>query len=135
MIVLDASVIIGWAYKESPAPLDELIRRVAEGVACVPAHWTLEVTNTLTMSERHGRLGEGQRHEILAAIRQLPIRPDEETWTRAWDEIPELAVQYGLTTYDAAYLELAMRLGAPLATLDQDLARAARAAKVPLYGT
>jgi predicted nucleic acid-binding protein len=133
MVVLDASVVIGWAYKEAPALLDELIRRVAEDVACVPAHWALEVTNTLTISERRGRLGGGQRDEILDAIRLLPIRPDDETWLRAWDQIPGLAVQYGLTTYDAAYLELALRLEAPLATLDQDLARAARAAKVWLF--
>lgn len=133
MIVLDASVVIGWAYREAPALLDELIRRVADDVACVPAHWTLEVTNTLINSERHGRIRAGERDEMLAAIRLLPIRPDDETWLRAWDQIPALAIQYGLTAYDAAYLELALRLEAPLATLDQDLARAARAAKVRLF--
>jgi len=133
MVVLDASIVIGWAYREAPALLDDLIRQVAEDMAYVPTHWTLEVTNTLMISERRGRIRAGERDEMLEAIRQLPIRPDDETWIRAWDRIPALAVQYGLTTYDAAYLELALRLEAPLATLDQDLARAARAAKVPLF--
>ncbi len=133
MLVLDASVVIGWAYREAPAMLDQLIRQVANDVACVPAHWTLEITNTLITSERRGRIRAGERDEMLAAIRSLPIRPDEETWNRAWDLIPALAVEYGLTAYDAAYLELALRLDAPLATLDQDLARAARAARVRLF--
>lgn len=133
MLVIDASVVIGWAYREAPAMLDELIRQVADDVACVPAHWALEVTNTLITSERHGRIRASERDEMLAAIRLLPIRPDEETWTRAWDLIPALAVAHRLTAYDAGYLELALRLDATLATLDQDLARAARAAGVRLF--
>ncbi len=133
MVVLDASVVIGWAYREAPALLDDLIRQVAEDIVYVPAHWTLEVTNTLMISERRGRIRAGEREEMLEAIRQLPINPDDETWLRAWDQIPALAVHYGLTTYDAAYLELALRLEAPLATLDQELARAARDAQVPLF--
>ena len=133
MVVLDASFVIGWAYQESPASLDDQIRRVTEDLAYVPAHWTLEITNTLLNSAHRGRLEVRQRGEILAAIRLLPIKADTETWVRGWDDIMALAHQHSLTTYDAAYLELAMRLGAPLATLDLDLARSARAAGVPLF--
>ncbi|MGH8596834.1 MAG: type II toxin-antitoxin system VapC family toxin, partial [Gammaproteobacteria bacterium] len=113
--------------------LDSLMRQVVEDVTCVPAHWILEITNTLVISERRGKLQPRQRQEILEAIKLLPIKADDETWLRGWDVIPALADRFGLTTYDAAYLELAMRLQAPLATLDQDLVRAARAAKVPLF--
>jgi predicted nucleic acid-binding protein len=133
MLVLDASVVIAWAYQEEGDHIDALIRHVAANIACVPAHWILEVTNTLLNSERHGKLKTGQRQELLATIQSLPIRVDEETFLRGWQATPALAEQHKLTTYDAAYLELAMRLGVPLATLDQDLARAARAAKIPLF--
>lgn len=133
MVVLDASVVIAWAYEEEKGRLDALIRHVAANFASVPVHWILEITNTLLNSERRGRLKAGQRQEILAKIELLPIRVDPETPFRGWKEIPALADAHGLTTYDAAYLELALRLNAPLATLDQDLARAAREAGVALF--
>jgi len=133
MVVLDASVVIAWAYEDTQGRLDALIRHVAANFASVPAHWILEVTNTLLKSERRRRLKTGQRQEILARIRSLPIRVDDETSLRGWEAIPALAERFGLTTYDAAYLELALRFNVPLATLDQDLARAAREAGVPLF--
>ena len=131
--MLDACAVIAWAFREEGASLDALITKVTEESAVVPAHWLLEVVNALLMGERCGRIKPGQREEILAHIIQLPIRVDEETSLRGWREIPELAVRHGLTAYDAAYLELALRLDVPLATLDQDLARAARTAKVRLF--
>ena len=133
MMVLDASIVIAWAYREEGERLDVLIRHVAAESASVPMHWVLEVTNTLLNSERSGRLSSGQRREITDSIRALPIQQDEETYLRAWHETTALAEQYSLTTYDAAYLELALRLQLPLATLDQDLSRAARQAGVPLF--
>lgn len=133
MIVVDASFVIAWAYKEAPAALDDQIRRLAEDVACVPAHWTLEVANSLLNSERRRRINVHQRLEILTAIRLLPIEADSETWIRAWGDTMALARQYDLTSYDAAYLELALRRQSPLATFDEDLARAAHAAGVTLF--
>lgn len=133
MVVLDASIVIAWAYREEGERLDVLIRHIAAESASVPTHWGLEVTNTLLNSERNGRLSSDERREIADSIRALPIRQDEETYLRAWHETTALAEQYGLTTYDAAYLELAIRLDAPLATLDQDLAGAARKAGVALF--
>lgn len=133
MLVLDASVVIAWAFREEGERLDALIRQVAAEFASVPAHWTLEVTNTLLSSERSGRLKNGQRQQIIDSIQSLPIRLDDETSLRGWRETTILAEKHGLTTYDAAYLELAIRLGTPLATRDQDLARAARKAGVPLF--
>ena len=132
MLVLDASVVVAWGFREEGSQLDDLIRRVAAEVGIVPMHWVLELTNTLLQGERRGRLKAGQQQEILSNIQALPIRIDEETCQRGWRETLALAETFGLTTYDAAYLELAMRLDVPLATLDQDLARAARAAKVRL---
>jgi predicted nucleic acid-binding protein len=132
VFVLDACAVIAWAFRDEGASLDALIARVAEEPAVVPAHWLLEVDNALLMGERRGRIKAEQREEILAHISRLPIRVDEETSLRGWQEVPELAVRHRLTAYDAAYLELALRLNVPLATLDADLARAARSAKVRL---
>lgn len=133
MVVLDASIVIAWAYKEEGERLDALIRHVSAEAACVPAHWVLEVTNTMLYSERGGRITSRQRRDITDRIRALPIRQDEETSLRGWQETTALAEKYSLTAYDAAYLELAIRLNVPLATLDQDLGRAARNAGVPLF--
>lgn len=133
MIVLDASYVIAWAYKEAPAPLDDQIRRLAEDIACVPAHWTLEVANSLLNSERRRRIDTHQRKQFLAAIQSLPIEADTETWIRGWEDTLALASKHGLTLYDAAYLELALRRQSPLATFDKDLARAARKAGVTLF--
>ena len=133
MIVLDASIVIAWAYREEGERLDALIRLVSAESAHVPAHWVLEVTNTLLYGERSGRIASRQRREITDRMRALPIRQDQETFLRGWQETTALAETHSLTAYDAAYLELAIRLELPLATLGQDLARAARKAGVPLF--
>jgi predicted nucleic acid-binding protein len=133
MLILDASAVIAWVYEDEVGLPDAVMERVGSDSAAVPTHWILEVTNTLLVGERRGRLKTGQRKEILARIQILPIRVDTETPVHGWTQIPELASRFGLTTYDAAYLELALRMDAPLATLDQDLARAAREAGVPLF--
>jgi predicted nucleic acid-binding protein len=133
MLVLDASATMAWAYEDEIGLPDDVIDYVTRNLAVVPAHWILEVTNTLLVGERRGRLRPGQRQEILASIESLPIRVDPETSFHGWLAIPQLAERFRLTTYDAAYLELALRLGIPLATLDQSLARAARAAQASLF--
>ena len=135
MLVLDASSVLAWAYAEEIGHLDAVIDCVVADGARVPAHWILEVTNTLLAGERRNRLKSGQWRQFLAEIAALPIQVDADTSVRGWDAIPRLAQQHKLTSYDAAYLELALRLDVPLATLDADLARAARAVGVPLYGT
>lgn len=134
MLVLDSSVTLAWVLDDEHSLGPELLARLtAADVAIVPAHWILEVTNGLRMAVRRKRLASDDAPRVLARISKQPIKVDSETPLRGWREIPTLAEEYDLTTYDAAYLELAMRLDAPLATLDEDLARAARSAKVPLY--
>jgi predicted nucleic acid-binding protein len=133
MLVLDASSVLAWAFADETGNPDAVVDYVEANGAQVPAHWILEVTNTLLVGERRNRLKSGQKHQFLVELAALPIRVDLETPNRGWDVIPALAERYRLTSYDAAYLELALRLDAPLATLDQNLARAARAAKVLLF--
>ena len=133
MLVLDASSALAWVYADEGGSPDAVIDYVEANGAHVPAHWILEVTNTLLVGERRNRLKKGQRQRFLVEIGALPIRVDAETSMRGWDAIPALAEQHGLTSYDAAYLELAMRLDVPLVTLDQALARAAQSAGVSLF--
>lgn len=134
MLVLDSSVTLAWVLDDEDGLGPELLARLsATDDAIVPAHWILEVTNGLRMAVRRRRLAPDDPPRILARIGKQSIQIDVETSLRGWREIPELAASFNLTTYDAAYLELAMRADAPLATLDRDLARAARAARVPLF--
>jgi predicted nucleic acid-binding protein len=110
-----------------------LLERIAACNAVVPAHWILEVTNGLLLAARRGRLRRPDEDiEILERLGALSIRVDPDTAAHGWRETPFLARRLGLTTYDAAYLELAIRLDAPLATLDSGLAHAASLAGVGL---
>jgi len=133
MLVLDASAALAWALGDERRSSVEMAERLTEEPVIVPTHWILEVTNGLRVSVLRGRLQPDEPLEVLARIRNFLIRVDPETPMRGWQETPVLAARFGLTTYDAAYLELALRMDAPLATLDQDLARAAREAGVPLF--
>jgi predicted nucleic acid-binding protein len=134
MIVLDSSAAIAWVLPDERGQDPGWLHRISSAeTAIVPVHWILEVTNVLRMAVKRRRLAPEEPAQVLDRMSQQPIEVDPETIGRGWREIPAIADKYELTTYDAAYLELAMRLELPLATLDADLARAARAAKVPLY--
>lgn len=94
--------------------------------------WPLEVTNVLVHAERQGRITAERVEQFLEQLLQLRIHVEPCTTQQAVQEVRRLAQTYGLTAYDAAYLALAIRLNLPLATLDTDLQKAARAAGVPL---
>jgi len=95
--------------------------------------WPLEVANALRAGERRKRITEAQVTQFLALLQSLLITVDDETALRAWQDTLHLARLHGLTVYAAAYLELAIRLGLPLASLDDQLKTAATAAGVPAY--
>ena len=94
----------------------------------VPSIWSLEVANALLVGQRRGRLEPPNATAFIALVEGMPIRSDEQTGARALHDIRALAEQHGLTAYDAAYLELAMRLHAPLASRDRPLCAAAERA-------
>ena len=133
MLVLDSSVTLSWVLDDETAGAESTLELMDVDRAIVPAHWILEVTNGLKMAVRRQRLKLANLSQIMKELRSLPLRVDPETEVMGWNEIPALAERFALTTYDAAYLELALRLNAPLATLDSDLARAARNAGVTLF--
>jgi len=127
---MDGSTALGFLMSDEQAPrafraLDALERGVP---TFVPSHWALEVANGLLVAERRKRLSRADVAEAADVLGQLPIETDAETGRRAIGETAALARQYGLTVYDAAYLELALRHRAALATSDAALARAARRA-------
>jgi predicted nucleic acid-binding protein len=134
-LVLDISVTLAWVYsEENTPPVQMVFDRIADHGAYVPALWRLEVANVLEVGVRRGRTDAAFRDAVLADLALLPIRLDLETNQQAWGPSLQLAVRHRLTTYDAAYLELALRRKLPLATLDRDLRAAAAAEGLVLLG-
>lgn len=131
--VLDSSVTMSWFFDdEATAATDKLLDRLnSDGRAIVAAHWALEVSNTLLMAERRKRSTVAESSHFIAILDALPIETDQETVSRASTSSMELARAQGLTLYDSAYLELAMRRSLPLATLDHQLRAAAKKTGVP----
>jgi predicted nucleic acid-binding protein len=132
--VLDCSITLAWFFEdETDAYADAVRDSLASASALVPSLWQLEVANALVVGERRKRTTEAKATAFLTLLKSLPITADDETATRAWQETLHLARAQNLSAYDAAYLELAVRLGLPLATLDEPLKAAAKAVGVPEY--
>lgn len=125
-LVLDASIALSWCFKnEATAAGDRVLERLTAEAAGVPAIWHLEIANALALSERRRRITPAHSTEFIGLLETLAIIVDEETPSRALNRVLDLARAERLTAYDAAYLELAMRLGVPLASKDADLCDAA----------
>lgn len=124
--VLDCSATIPWVFaSEATAETDALLDRLASGdKAWVPALWHLELANVLLGARRKGRIDQAGIEQFLSALAVYDIEVDAETMAVAWSKTLAFAEGHGLTVYDAAYLELALRRGLPLATLDDSLRRA-----------
>ncbi len=133
-LVLDASMALSWllpdeASEASVAVQAELSKAEAIWVA---AHWRLEVANSLCMAERRKRLDAAGIAQAVALFTQLPVTVDPETNAHASAETLSLARQHTLSVYDAAYLEIALRRGAVLASFDGPLRLVAKKLRVPL---
>jgi predicted nucleic acid-binding protein len=127
-LVVDASLTLAWYFEDEAAPATEgVLDLVSESSAVVPALWRFEVGNALQMSIRRKRIDAAYRDAVLTELAALPIAIDLETDTHAWTRTLRLTELFGLTLYDAAYLELAQRRGIPLASLDQEMCAAAAA--------
>jgi predicted nucleic acid-binding protein len=125
---------MAWFFQDEANEYAEAVEDAfAQAKAVVPATWPLEVVNTLVMGERRQRSTEAQAATWLRYLRALPVIIDDETAAQAWGDTLTLARAHRLSAYDAAYLELALRRGLPLATLDDRLKIAADAVGVPEY--
>ena len=131
--VLDASIALSWCFSdEASAKSWLLLERLEEETAFVPSLWPLEITNILILAERQKRISYAHVIQSLELMENLSIRIDEETAYQAFHKTCQLAHHEKLTSYDASYLELALRLGIPLATKDRALARVAKKLRISL---
>ncbi len=131
--VLDRSVTMAWCFEdESNKYTERVLDTLVKGEGCVPAVWALEVANVLLVGEQRKRLTTAQSLRFANLIRHLPISVDEGAASRAFGEILALARDHSLSSYDASYLELAIREGLALATQDVSLKRAAKKSGVSL---
>ena len=125
--VLDCSITASWLFEDEATPeTDALLRRLEVDKGLVPGIWRLEIGNVLVQAERRKRIVPAQAATFLRLVERLPIVVDEEMDDRTLERTLALARAEELTTYGAAYLDLAMRRGTELATLDKELIRAAR---------
>lgn len=132
-LVVDCSVTMGWCFEDEQDAYSEVILEgLGPSGAVVPSVWAFEVANTLLVGERRRRLDKLDASKILAFLGSLPITIDEGSTRRALTSILALAREQNLSAYDAAYLELAMQEGLPLATRDLALKKAAASLGVPV---
>jgi predicted nucleic acid-binding protein len=125
-LVLDASAACSLCFEDEAGPAaDQLLDQLQTGEIWVPALFAWEVANVLLMAERRGRLSHADRVEFLHLLESLQLQVDPPSTAVIWHDVINLAQQCGLTAYDAAYLELAMRLGLPIASGDQQTRQAA----------
>ena len=133
--VLDNSVTMRWCFDAGThAYADSVLARLEadEGAAFVPIMWRYEVSAVLARAAIKGFLPAHKAVAFLENLAALPIDVDMESASRILTDVHRLAIQYRLSSYDAAYLELALRRNLPLATLDEELREACKAAGVPM---
>lgn len=131
--VIDCSVTMTWIFEnERTAATDAIQDRLAVEAAIVPAHWPLEVSNVLAIAERRGSLTEADSTRFVQLLAGLPIEIDRAASTSDLELLLAHCRAHSLTSYDAAYLELALRHQLPLATLDKKLRQAANAVGLQL---
>ncbi|EIQ01423.1 putative nucleic acid-binding protein [Opitutaceae bacterium TAV1] len=133
-LVLDCSATLPWIFQdEATEATDRLLDDLTAGAeAWVPALWHLELGNVLIGAQRRGRIDQAGIEGFFSRLGAYEISVDTETIPRAWNKTLDLALLHQLSTYDAAYLELALRRDLPLASLDTALIRAAKATGVTL---
>jgi predicted nucleic acid-binding protein len=127
-LVLDASLTLAWYFDdEANSAVDTVLADVVRHGAVVPPLWRLEVANGFQSAIRRKRIDQRYRDDSLAELRLLPIKIDSECDTRVWSSALSLVDRFGLSVYDACYLELAQRRDLPLGTLDARLRSAGAA--------
>ncbi|MCB2149478.1 MAG: type II toxin-antitoxin system VapC family toxin [Deltaproteobacteria bacterium] len=118
-MVIDNSVVMAWCFEdETNAYADGVLEKMAETTAFVPSVWSLEVVNVLLVAERRKRLKQAESVRFIALLNQLPIIVDQDRPEKMLSELLALGRSTGLSSYDAAYLHLAMKNDCPLATVD-----------------
>jgi len=135
--VLDNSVSMRWLMPslkpDDQKYADLVLDSISTAVAIVPTLWRLEVANVLLVSEKRNSITPAASAVFIDQLQSLPITLDSQTTNRVFGDTMAIARQNNLTSYDAAYLELALREELPLASLDSDLLKAAKSLGVERY--
>jgi len=130
-IVVDASVALAWCFPDEASEYADAVLLALEGQpVLVPAVWPLEVANAVVVAERRKRITQPEVRRFVELLEGLMIHQDSLPVAGSVSNILPLAREYGLSAYDASYLEVAIRRNAPLATMDRELERAGRKAGV-----
>jgi len=123
--VLDASMTLAWCFEDEKTIITEKVLVVLfNGEAIVPAIWKLEILNVLMLAERRNRLTQAKSEQFLSVLNKLPITEDRTDAPGITERILALGRDYRLASYDAVYLELALREGLPVATIDSGMLKA-----------
>jgi predicted nucleic acid-binding protein len=131
--VVDNSVVLAWCFEnEASAYADSVLNHFEHAKAVVPAIWPLEICNVLLAAEQEMHLTPTDSTRFISLLSDLPITVEQESVPRMQGEIFSLARKQELSSYEASYLDLAMRLGLPLATVDERLRTAAGRCQVPI---
>jgi predicted nucleic acid-binding protein len=134
-VVVDASVALAWCFPDEASEYADGVLIGLKGQAIVvPAVWGLEIANAMLAGERRRRLKQPEILRFVALLEGLSIVQDGQAVSESVSNVLPLARDYGLSAYDAAYLELSIRHGVPLATLDANLRKAAQRAGVKIFG-
>ena len=134
-LVLDSSVAFAWVLpRQQTTRTASVLDQSTDHGALTTALWPIEVANVLLLYERRGQMTAAERVNAMGLFAGLDVEIDNQTQTRAWGTAYDLALAHKLTVYDAGYLELALRAGLPLATLDSALVHAATKLGVPVLG-
>lgn len=134
--VLDASIVLAWCFPDENSALAEgIAERFKQGDSAIAtSFWPHEVLNALLVGEKRGRISKDLVQSFLMDLAMLPVALQQTPAETVFQRIEPLAREYALTAYDAAYLDLCLGIGLPLATLDEDLSRACRSAGAGLVG-
>jgi len=134
--VIDNSVVMSWCFKdETNKYADAILHKLSEARAVVPSIWPLEVVNVLLVAERRKRLSEADSTRFITLLTQLPIIVEQERPENMMKELLTFARANNLSSYDASYLDLAMKRGYPIATSDNKLIQAARKIDVQILSS
>jgi predicted nucleic acid-binding protein len=129
--VLDASIALAWFLPdETSTSAQTVLARIAEEDVCAPAIWPLEIASALLTAERRKRISAVERLELLKQLTALPVLLDQPFTTVDLPALSDVAREYGLSIYDACYLQLAQARRIALATLDSELRAAALRCRV-----
>jgi predicted nucleic acid-binding protein len=134
LFVLDCSVALSWCFLDEQDPYAiDVLRSMAKKHAIAPAIFPLEVANGLLMGERRKRSTEADTTKWLQSLSLLPIEIDSRHASETFASVMPLARAHGMTSYDASYLELALRRSIPFATMEPKLRACAKVLGVKLY--